>query len=329
MKKNKILSVFAAAALMVSAMPFAGISANADDTDITGNTMLTAEELTLNKVVSSEASGGTDHDWYVFTLTEPSKINIICQNPGANAFYFRVYDEKNDNSVVYKPSTSTVYSVNTTLYLTAGNYYIDLNSYVSSFTYDLKVTSTPSNLSFDASAENNSMTEAIAVDFDTNYNAQISQNDNIDYYTFELPKEARVTFNFSGIFDSVDWSLYDNEDDLIKHGVYQKDSENDSKITKRKSLILKEGKYTISLESNKTSPAYGQYSFSLNAVENYGETAVNGIISFGDINKDGTINSSDASIILSYYAYRSTNTTDPETDMNKWVAEKYGVSEEF
>lgn len=329
MKKNKIVSVFAAAALMVSAMPFAGISANAADDDITGNTMLTAEELTLNKVVSSESTGNSDHDWYVFTLTEPSKINIICQNPGNNSFYFSVYDEKNDNSVVYKPSSSIVSSVNATLYLTAGNYYIDLNSYVSSFTYDMKVTSTPSNLSFDASAENNTMTEAIPVDFDTDYNAQISQNDSIDYYTFELPKEARVTFNFTGALDNIDWNLYDNEDDLIKHGIYQKDSENDTKVSKRKSLILKEGKYTLSLESNKTSPSYGQYSFSLNALENYGETAVNGIISFGDINKDGKVDSGDASVILSYYAYRSTNTTNPETDMNKWLADKYGISEEF
>ncbi|MBR0141770.1 MAG: hypothetical protein IJM19_05955 [Ruminococcus sp.] len=328
MKKNKILSVFAAAALMVSAMPFASISANAADDDITGNTMLTAEELTLNKVVSSEASGGTDHDWYVFTLTEPSKVNVICQNSGTNAFYFKIYDEKNDNSTVYTTS-SAVYSVNTTLYLTAGNYYIYLNSSYNSFTYDMKVTSTPSNLSFDASAENNTMTEAIPVDFDTDYNAQISQNDNIDYYTFELPKEARVTFNFTGALDNIDWNLYDNEDDLIKHGIYQKDSENDTKVSKRKSLILKEGKYTLSLESNKNSPSYGQYSFSLNALENYGETAVNGIISFGDINKDGKVDSSDASVILSYYAYRSTNTTNPETDMNKWVADKLGISEEF
>ena len=96
MKKNKIVSVFAAAALMVSAMPFASISANAADDDITGNTMLTAEELTLNKVVSSESTGSLDHDWYVFTLTEPSKINIICQhNAGNYEFFFNVYDEKN------------------------------------------------------------------------------------------------------------------------------------------------------------------------------------------------------------------------------------------
>ena len=329
MKKNKIVSVFAAAALMVSAMPFAGISANAADDDITGNTMLTAEELTLNKVVSSESTGSLDHDWYVFTLTEPSKINIICQhNAGNYEFFFNVYDENNDNSIVYKPSSS-VRSVNTTLYLTAGNYYIHINSSYGSFNYDMKVTSTPSNLSFDASAENNTMTEAIPVDFDTDYNAQISQNDSIDYYTFELPKEARVTFNFTGALDNIDWNLYDNEDDLIKHGIYQKDSENDTKVSKRKSLILKEGKYTLSLESNKNSPSYGQYSFSLNALENYGETAVNGIISFGDINKDGKVDSSDAAIILSYYAYRSTNTTNPETDMNKWVADKFGISEEF
>ncbi|MBR1591798.1 MAG: hypothetical protein IJ666_02165 [Ruminococcus sp.] len=325
MKKNRILSAFAAAALAVSAMPLAGITANADD-DITGNTMLTADELTLNKVVSGSLPGG-DNDWYHFSLTEPSKLNIICQNPGNKWFTFRLYDEKNDNSIVYEAENTG--SVNATCYLTEGDYYVYLTPWTEVSSYDLKITTTSSNLSFDGNAENNSMTEAIAVDFDTNYNAQISNNDKIDYYTFELPKEARVTFNFSGSFDSVDWSLYDNEDDLIKHGTYQKDSENDSKITKRRSLILKAGKYTISLESNKTSPAYGQYSFSFNALENYGETAVNGIIPFGDVNKDGSVNSSDASIILSYYAYLSTNKNNPETDMNKWVAEKYGISEEF
>ncbi|HAE52500.1 MAG TPA: hypothetical protein DCG30_04525 [Ruminococcus sp.] len=333
MKKNKIVSVFAAAALMVSAMPFAGISANAADTDATGNTKNTAIEITFDEVVTGDMSGqgyDSDSDWYLFTLKEPSNVNINCGIGGGMYSSVQIIDARN-NSALYSKSASRS-GVDETYYLTTGDYYINFQDlHGEAFDYDIKVTAEPCGYSFESGTANNSVTDALSVDFDTKYNAQLSQNDGIDYYTFTLPKDARITFDFVSEIGAADWALYNNQDELIKDGTYTRINENDGRISKKNSLILESGKYTVSVAKNSNSKTYGAYTFSFDYLENYSDVSANGIISFGDITKDGKVDSGDASIILCFYAYRATNgnAEGSEADLNKWVADKLGISEEF
>ena len=328
MKFNKIgvgggIAVVLAATLAVSALPFSGITAFAEDTDLTGNTMLTADELKLDKVVSAEIKDQGDSDWYSFTLSEPCKVNVTCQGT-AGDFGFELYDGSSDNTVLYKPNRSK--SVISTFFLKAGTYYINVYEVYYSYTpYDLKVSATPCKLNVPGDGSNNAIGDAAEIELETKYNAQISNNDDIDYFTFNLAKEGRVTFDFAGELGAVDWALYDNEDDLAKHGTYQKKDEKDSKITVKNSLVLKEGKYTLAVSKNDKAPSYGPYSFTLNYLEKYNDTAANGVIAFSDINHDGKIDAKDASATLSYYAYLSTGGT--ETDMNQWFVDTFGPFE--
>ncbi|HBB20274.1 MAG TPA: hypothetical protein DCZ62_07575 [Ruminococcus sp.] len=311
-----------AAALTVSTALSGAFVANAADEDLTGNTMLQADEITLGKVYSGDISNKIDNDWFVFTLTEPSKVNLSFAT-GASISYcaMKLIDGTHDNNVLY--SSVDAKPLNATYYLTAGEYYFGLvnddNSYNLGSTYDLKITATPCNLNVPGDGSNNALGDATAVEFETEYNAQISQNDTADYYTIDLSNDAYVTFNFSGAVNSADWALYDNQDDLIKHGIYQKKNTNDSKITESNSLRLKAGKYTVYLGANEKAPSYGQYTFSFNYSEQINDTAANGIIPLGDVNKDGFIDANDASTILVYYAYLMTGGT--ETDMEKWLAD--------
>ena len=330
MKLNKMgggIAVVLAATLAVSALPFSGITAFAEDKDITGNTMFTADEIKLGKVASGELLGG-DNDWYTFTLTEPTKINMVIANQ--DNYQYQLIDEADDNKVLDSSGNGVIRdaSMNKTYYLKAGTYYLRLYSesaLIWTPSYDIKLTATPCKLSVPGDGSNNAIGDSAAVEFDKEYNAQISQNDNTDYYTFELEKDGRVTFNFDAAFNACDWSLFDNQKDLIKHGTYQKINEKDSKITKDNSLVLKAGKYYVSLAANDKAPSYGPYTFSFDYLEKYNDTAVNGIIAFGDINHDGKIDAKDASATLSYYAYLSTGGT--ETDMNQWFVDTFGPFE--
>lgn len=330
MKLNKIgggIAVVLSATLAVSAIPFSGITAvAAEDTDLTGNTMLQADEITLGKVCSGVITGMGDNDWYVFSITEPSKVNLTYAATGRlRDCNMKFIDATHDNKVLYSQD-GTVYPVNATYYLTAGEYYLGLEkpgTYDEGTAYDIKVTATPCKLSVPGDGSNNAIGDAAEIELETKYNAQISLNDDIDYYTFDLEKEGSVTFDFAGGLNAVDWALYDNKDDLIKHGIYQKNDEKDSRITKKNNLILKPGKYTVAVGANEKAASYGQYTFSFNYVEKYNDTAANGIIAAADLNRDGTINSIDASIILVYYSYCATG--GEETDMNKWIEENYNI----
>ena len=248
----------------------------------------------------------SDSDWYLFTLKEPSKVNINCGISGGMYSSVQIIDARN-NSALYSKSVSRS-GVDETYYLTTGDYYINFqDSNGEAFDYDMKVTAEPCGYSFESGTANNSVTDALSVDFDTKYNAQLSE------------------------IGAADWALYNNQDELIKDGTYTRINENDGRISKKNSLILESGKYTVSVAKNSNSKTYGAYTFSFDYLENYSDVSANGIISFGDITKDGKVDSGDASIILCFYAYRATNgnAEGSEADLNKWVADKLGISEEF
>lgn len=311
MKSKKILSGVLASALLVSAMP--SFAAFADD-DPTGNTMLTAVDVKFGELIS-EALPSSDHDWYKFTLPSAGKVTItVGSSNNANYSFLSVDDEATELE-----SDVTVYGDKFfTYYLTAGDYYIELKcKEIRSCTYDMQVKFTPSDVTFD-SADNNTIGKAVAVEYDgTAYNGQLSLNDSVDYYTFDVAEKGRVTLKFDSPMEKADWEIYDSEDAQIKRGTFTKKT-NDSGISAKEANIMKPGKYTIAIKNNGDS--YGDYSFSLDYLQNYNDISVSGIIAAADLNEDGTIDSSDASLILAYYAYLQTGGT--ETDMNKWLANK-------
>ena len=323
---RKSAALVLSAVLAASAVPFSGITASAVDTDLSGNTLLQSDEITLGKLVSGAITENDDDDWYKFTLSEPSKISVAY---GADSAMFwshvYMYDGTNDNSLIYEQTLKNTKNINAIFYLTAGDYYFCVHggSNGDRAKYDLKIAADSSSLNVPGDGSNNAIGDAAEIELETKYNAQISLNDDIDYYTFDLEKEGSVTFDFAGGLNAVDWTLYDNKDDLIKHGIYQKNDEKDSRITKKNNLILKPGKYTVAVGANEKAASYGQYTFSFNYVEKYNDTAANGIIAAADLNRDGTINSIDASIILVYYSYCATG--GKETDMNKWIEENYNI----
>lgn len=332
MKIKKIGKIFGANALaltfMVSVLSFSSITTFAEDIDKTGNTILTADEIEFDKVIA----GGLnvmEEDWYTFSLAEPCEVDIVVASPvGFNTYDFQLLEEQNDYHVIDDLAIKRFTSWNKKYYLTAGKYYFGFKSdeyakYCEE--YEVKVTLKSIALSFKGEGENNAIGDSAVVELEKKYNAVISESDSIDYYTFELEKDGKVTFNLDAALDNCDWSLYDNQKDLIKHGTYQKDNENDSKITKDKALVLKAGKYYISLSANEKAPSYGSYTFSFNYLEKYNDIAVNGIIPFGDLNNNGKVDSSDASLILSYYAYLSTG--GKETDMNIWIEDNFGTDD--
>lgn len=324
MKFNKIrwgTAVVLSAVLALSAIPNFALSAKAADPDSSGNSMLSPDEFTMGKVVTGTIDEYIENDWYTFTIAEPSKINFsLAVTESILKTDFVLIDGDDDNAEIYKMS-ETLSSFNKTFYLSSGTYYIGFNRYQGGLyrggDYEFKVTATPCSLNIGGRAENNTMTKAAAVEFDKKYSAQISQNDAIDYYTFDLPNDAGVYFDFLTGMDVADWALYDNENDLIKHGSYKKDNANDTELSKRNYLVLKAGKYTLSVAKNDANESYGPYTFSLEAFENYNDLTANGIIAFGDLDHNGTVDASDASLVLQYYAYLSTGGT--ELDMNKWL----------
>lgn len=309
MKFKKILLGAIASALLVTAMPV--FSASAEDTDPSGNNMLTAEEIAYNGIISSELQYN-DNDWYKITVPSAGKVTFTISTSIESAHYY-LYSANDESAPLYDKNglgNNLIF----THYLTAGDYYIRLWGGTYGINYDMQVKFKSSDLSVE-NEDNNTLAKAAAVECDgTVYDRQLSLNDSIDYYTFDVAEQGRVTLNFDSPMAKTDWEIYDSEDALIKKGTFQK-GEQDSGISAKEANIMKPGKYTIAFKSNED---YGTYAFSLDYLQNYNDIAVSGIIAAVDLNEDGEITPLDASLLLSFYAYLSTGGT--ETDFNKWYA---------
>lgn len=309
MKFKKILSGVLASSMLVSAMPV--FSASAADTDVTGNSILDAVDITLGEIISSDLQSN-DNDWYKITLPSSGKVTITLAAESCASACFKLVNGDDEATVLSQKDFNDTNIF--TYYLTAGDYYIYLSMGYNVRSYDIQVKFTSSDVTVE-NEDNNTIAKASAVDYDgTVYKRQLSLNDSVDYYTFNLAEKGRVTLNFDSSMKNVDWEIYDSEDSNIKEGTFTKKTD-DSGISAKESNILKEGKYTIAI---KKKDSYGDYSFSLDYIQNYNDLSVSGIIAAGDIDGDGKIDASDASFILMYYAYLSTGGT--ETDMNKWLA---------
>lgn len=317
MKLKKIISALTASAVVATALPvYAGLSAFAEDTDETGNTMFTAIEILPDATFSDELTT-SDEDWYKFTLTTAGKLNLMFSINGSGSVNFLMMDGTEDNNQLTKIGNRSgiqryIY------YLTAGDYYINFSPYVLTSDYEVKLSFTPYESTFDG-ANNNSITKASEIELEKNYSSFIVTDDSKDYYTFNLDKDDDIALNFEGDIGAIDWTLYNNKNEEILNGTYTRDTEISDLIVKNNYVPLKSGKYTLafnaSVESDfpDTTYYYGSYNFSLSE---YVDFDANGI-SIGDFNNDGMIDASDASVLLEYYSYLSTG--GEEKDMRKWL----------
>lgn len=310
MKFKKILSGVLASAMLVSAMP--AFSASAADKDPNGNSILDAVNITLGEIISSSFTYDDD-DWYKFSIPSAGKVTITMDNSDNTTYFSLINGDDDATSLVNRYRLFSNTNV-LTYYLTAGDYYIHFNAGFSR-DYDMKVTFSSTNATPDE--DNNTIAKATAVEYDgTIYKKQISLNDPVDYYTFNVAEQGKVTINFDSPMNATDWEIYDSENSKIKKGSFVRVVQ-DSGISAKESNIMKPGKYTIAFKKN---DSYGDYSFSLDYLKNYNDTSVSGILAVADFDEDGAITAADASLVLAYYAYVSTGGT--ETDMNKWLASK-------
>lgn len=324
MKKKKLISAVMAFAMATSAMT--AFNAFADE-DETGNSKYDAIPISFDEAITKKELKRSDDDWYSFSLDTSCKLNvniefdIMVEYDGT---YYEIVDADNGYNTVFKSERLKNGSDNRIFYLTAGNYYIHLCSDNLNFScgYNMQINDSPTEDSFD-SLSNNNIGKASAIEFDTEYKGQIYDNDNADYYTFDVAEEGMVTINFDGNLDNVDWKLYNNNEDVIQNGTFSK-AESDDMISAMQSYVMTAGTFTLGITKNKDESC-GNYTLKLDYLKDYNSRTASDAFACMDINKDHLIDANDASAILSYYAYLSTGGT--ESDMNIWYETIFVVNE--
>ncbi|MDE6835167.1 MAG: hypothetical protein K2J39_13115 [Ruminococcus sp.] len=321
MKNKQFISAVMAVAMVATSMT--AFSAFADD-DKEGNHMSDAIPVSFGKELTDQQLYRLDDDWYSFSLDTTSKVHLYTKfnfYQEYNGTYYEIVDADNDYKTIFKSENLKPVKWDKDFYLPAGNYFIHVCSESQNFSanYDMNVTvATPEEDSFDA-LSNNNLGNASAIKFDTEYTGHLYDNDEVDYYTFNLAEEGMVTLNLDSSMDNVDWKIYNSDKVAVEEGTFSKsdNNEEDSGISAKKSYIMTAGTFTIGIMKNdKSEKAYGNYTLKLDYLKDYNNYHASGVFACADINKDGFIDAGDATVVLSYYAYLSTG--GKESDLNVW-----------
>lgn len=280
MKRNAI-SIIIAFTIVISLFGFSGVRGACFDAEAAENGSISdVQRYSLGSYESgSITENGPDKQYYLFSLPESGEIHITGQ-AAVKWVYLRVYDSSGEdvwNVNLNWNSTSEIIPIDETIVLTSGQYYFCVQKDNGYGNYSFKMDFTPCNETFNETegGSNNTLQTANTVSPNgTTYTAQIANNDEKDFWQFNLSESGRINFKatFYGI-KWVYWKLYDeNGEELLSKNPSQNSTTNNIVVDEK--VYLTSGRYYISVSRDNGN---GKYDFSIDfksAHETYHE--VNG-----------------------------------------------------
>lgn len=203
-------------------------------------------------------SSSNDKDFYKIKVTEPKILTINLKGPENTDFDLTLYDENGniiDGSGTSSSDELIRYALDSDRY-----YYIEVFGWNGSYNADEKYIlsfdeeSLPIEGEKDSYEDNNSFEEATEIVLDLTYNGTIHNDSDVDFYTFEVKRNAKM-----------DLKILDKGSSNYNFALYETDTY--GKIVDF-STTLSPGKYTLFVFSS-DSLSYGneQYRFSVNLEE--------------------------------------------------------------
>lgn len=275
--KKKIFIFSLIAALVISALPVFGTSdvsaaVTALDAQVmeneSNNNIGEANEIAVNTLIGANLSDRDDKDWFSFTLNSPGYVSITFYSEYINTSnsYWQMEMMTVDNKSFIKNyfvGNSNVKQDTNIVGLDKGTYYIFFEDYsYSDKQYAFTVNYTQAD---DWEKEfNDSLATANPLNTNAMVNGTLRNNDDKDWYSFELPSDGIIWFTFGNEFIDTSNSYWqttiynDSNTEIYK---FYWEGRNQVDVTSKK-MGLPAGKYYILLEdySYSTKP----YHFTVN-----------------------------------------------------------------
>lgn len=253
--QKRVLAAVLALIMAVSTwMPAEQVKAEVVLPDATNTTIDTARQIVYNSSISETMSDSDNIRYYKFKLDAASEIIIkgsfLSRNGGQN---FYIYDE--DQTKVWTGYGHDSFSWD--VYLTGGQYYLEVNS-----TFGVTFSVSKNNLkeSFtETQTENNDLIDnANAIDLKKKYKGVMAENDSIDYFQFKVPAKGKINCNTLNSTDNtLKYLFYDKNYNLV----YSFDLSHGSKTTE--TFQLAAGNYYLAVTQYKEGEGVGSYNFTI------------------------------------------------------------------
>ncbi len=204
-----------------------GITANAASISERENndTLATANNISIGDSVNGSISEKDDADYYQITLSSSGTLNVSF-NAYMSWVYLYIYDISGNEIVkknVYWNSTTQKITGDYDFDLTKGTYYVCFGRDGSNTgNYDFNTNFTSSDESFTETeyGSNNTLAQASKIDAGKQYNGQLAENDDKDFYKINLTSSGRINFTFSAYMSWIYLYIYDvNGNEIFKRNI--------------------------------------------------------------------------------------------------------------
>lgn len=264
---KKLTSILLSAIIMLTAVVGFDLTAYAGSYDTTAN----AKSYTLGTTTTGYFSSNDRIDFLKVDVPQSGRIDFTMEDSD-DGYYIRIYSSKNLDDYVNSDVISISYNSNLGkaygtdyIYLVAGTYYFRVCSqyYDQSSNYTLTTSFTPANESFPESLDvnNNIIGNANPISLDTTYNGMLGENDDVDFYKFNVTADA-VTVNLKSEKE-ISFRIYTLTGEEVTSNYYSRFNSSTNTATTSETISLSSGTYCLKLWRGYYDKCF--YSFSINS----------------------------------------------------------------
>ena len=264
---KKLTSILLSAIIMLTAVVGFDLTAYAGSYDTTAK----AKSYTLGTTTTGYFSSNDRIDFLKVYVPQSGRIDFTMEDSD-DGYYIWIYSSKNLDDYVNSDVISISYNSNLGkaygtdyIYLVAGTYYFRVCSqyYDQSSNYTLTTSFTPANESFPESLDvnNNIIGNANPISLDTTYNGMLGENDDVDFYKFNVTADA-VTVNLKSEKE-ISFRIYTLTGEEVTSNYYSRFNSSTNTATTSKTISLSSGTYCLKLWRGYYDKCF--YSFSINS----------------------------------------------------------------
>ena len=231
-----------------------------------GDSVATATNISTGVQYSGSITNYNPKDVYKFTIASSGRINI---NLKANIYvtHYCIYDANGEeiwgSSYRRWNDVTEMMSMDENIDLIKGTYYFAIAQEDGTGNYNFKINFTSAKESFSETSthKNNDFASADKIVIDKTYKGQIAQNDNKDFYKFELQKNTTLKIKATANICETNYYLYDENGNSVWSKIYVYWNDTTQKSTINETIYLSAGTYYFAVEQYYGT---GNYSFYIN-----------------------------------------------------------------
>ncbi len=261
-----------------------------------GNSIGAATSISMGRTYSGVIAENDGVDYYKFTLSTSGRINLK-SSAGMEYLDYIIYNSSGEEIWSTDPnwnSTTNLITVDETIDLTSGTYYIGMAKQwgcTGNYSFSLSFNSAGEAFRETGSGTNDSINGASSISVNNSYKGQIAENDKKDFYRFAINTSGRINLKSSAGIEYLYYIIYNSSgEEIWSTDPYWNSTTN--LITVDETIDLTSGTYYIGIV--KRWGCTGNYSFQLNftsageSFKEVGNGSNNALANANSISRDKT-----------------------------------------